>query len=114
MRGKIIQKGTGYCVGEIEKNNISIHREFFTDPILEAIIEWEDDYQYLIVVTDKNHPPSFIITNDIEDVRSKSTMFLREGKKVKVLEFTGVINVVDELEPFIEDVSLKRPTKYTF
>jgi len=32
MKGKIIQKGTGYCVGEINEDSITINIEHIGDP----------------------------------------------------------------------------------
>jgi len=43
MNGKIIQKGTGYCVGEINGNNMFVNTEFFDDKVLDAIIVWDKD-----------------------------------------------------------------------
>lgn len=113
MHGKIIQKGTGYCVGEIEGNNLYIHREFFSDPVLDATIDWEEDeYNYVLAIARSDGQINMTMIKDLEELRQRILSVIQifdKHAKFKVLKFKGVVDLAIPVEVSVEDISFHDP-----
>jgi len=70
MKGKIIQKGTGYCVGEINEDSITINIEHIGDRIriLNAIIVWDKEKKKKISKGFENKNFKMVKDNDYIDM----------------------------------------------
>ena len=68
MKGKIIQKGTGYCVGEINRDSLFIDTELVGDKILNAIIVWDKKKKKKISKAAENKNYKMVKDNDYIDM----------------------------------------------
>ena len=68
MKGKIIQKGTGYCVGEINGDSLFIDTELIGDKTLNAVIVWDKKKKKKISKAAENKNYKMVKDNDYIDM----------------------------------------------